>query len=58
MVRHVRRNARPTRRDADGFSVIGFAALDQFRNLPPENVGYRAPIAADGIGIADAFCPV
>ena len=42
----------------DGFGVIGFAALDQFGNLPPENVGNRAAIAADGISIADAFSPV
>ena len=36
----------------DGFGVIGFAALDQFRNLSPENVGNRAPITPDSIGIA------
>ena len=39
----------------DGFGVVGFAALDQFGNLPPENVGDRAAIAADGIGVANAF---
>ena len=42
----------------NGLGIIGFAALDQFGDLPPENVGNRAAIAADGIGIADAFSPV
>ena len=42
----------------DRFGVIGLAALDQFGNFPPENIGNRAAIAADGIGVADAFGPV
>ena len=42
----------------DGFGIVGLAALDQFGNLPPENVGNRAAIAADGIGVANAFGPV
>ena len=42
----------------DRLGVIGFAALDQFGDLPPEDVGNRAAIAADGVGIADAFGPI
>jgi hypothetical protein len=42
----------------DGFRVIGFAALDQLGNLPPERIGDRAAIAADSLSIADAFGPV
>jgi hypothetical protein len=39
----------------DGFSVIGFTALDQFGNLAPERIGNRAAIAADSVGISDTF---
>jgi hypothetical protein len=39
----------------DGFSVIRFAALDQFGNLPPERIGNRAAIAADSVSIANTF---
>ena len=42
----------------DRFGVVGLAALDQFGDLPPQDVGNRAAIAADRIGIADAFGPV
>ena len=42
----------------DGLGVVGFAALDQFGNLPPENIGNRAAIAADGVGVANTFGPV
>src|SRR5258708_94531 len=41
-----------------GFGVIGFAALDQLWNLPPERVGNRAAIAADSVGVANTFGPV
>jgi len=42
----------------NGLGIIGFAALDQFRDLPPESVGDCAAIAADCVGIADAFRPI
>src|SRR6195256_1899781 len=42
----------------DGFSVIRFAALDQFGNLPPERIGNRAAIAAHSVSIANTFGPV
>ena len=42
----------------DGLGVVGLPALDQFGDLPPEDVGNRAAIAADGVGIARAFSPV
>ena len=38
----------------DGFGVIGFAAIVQFRNLPLA----IAPPLPDGIGIADACGPI
>jgi hypothetical protein len=42
----------------DGFGVVGFAAFDQLGNFPPESVGNRAAVAADGVGVADALGPV
>ena len=42
----------------DGLGVVGLPAVDQFRDLPPEDVGNRAAIAANGVGIARAFSPI
>ena len=42
----------------NSLGIIGLAALDQFGNLPPENVGYRAAVAANRISVTDAFGPV
>jgi hypothetical protein len=42
----------------DGLSVMRFAALDQFGNLPSERIGNRAAIAADSVSIANTFGPV
>jgi hypothetical protein len=39
----------------DRFGVVSFEALDQSGDFPSENVGDRAAIAADRIGIARAF---
>src|SRR5450755_2478403 len=39
----------------DGFSVIGFASLNQLGNFPPERVGNRAAIAADSVSVANTF---
>ena len=42
----------------DRLGVVGFPAFDQFRDLAPEDIGDRAAIAADGVGVAGAFSPV
>src|SRR5690348_14090688 len=42
----------------DRFRIIGFVARDQPGNFTSENVGHRAAVAADRIGIADAFSAI
>jgi hypothetical protein len=42
----------------DRFGVVGLAALDRPGNFPSQDVGDRAAVAADGLGIADAFSAV
>ena len=39
----------------DRLGVVGFPAFDQFGDLAPEDIRDRAAIAADGVGVADAF---
>src|SRR5262249_41474045 len=39
----------------DALCVIGFAAFDQLRDLAPEDVGDRATVPADSVGVACAF---
>src|SRR5262249_15185085 len=39
----------------DAFSVIGFVAFYQLRDFAPENIGDRAAIPADSVGVANAL---
>jgi hypothetical protein len=39
----------------DRFGVVSFAALDQSGDFPSKDIGGRAAIAADCIGVAHAF---
>jgi hypothetical protein len=39
----------------DALRVVGFAAFDQLGDLAPEDVGDRATIPTDSLGIANAF---
>ena len=39
----------------DRLDVVGLAALDQLGDLAPQDVGDRAAVAADRVGVADAF---